>query len=122
MKKYLLVYSVIVLGLCLFSSCSSSDDVNDSNEKIFLGEVQAEDGIILLDESVGRWCIYCVKNGVIDSNIIYFPIQLENEFMEIGTHVKFSGGIYKPDFSKTLPAGTSYYLIDINYIEKTEDI
>ena len=42
--------------------------------------------------------------------------------MEIGTHVKFSGGIYKPDFSKTFPAGTSYYLIDINYIEKTEDI
>ena len=122
MKKNVLFFVCALLLLMTGVAGCSSDDENDSNEKIFLGEVQAEDGIILLDESVGRWCIYCVKNGVIDSIIIYFPIQLENEFMEIGTHVKFSGGIYKPDFSKTLPAGTSYYLIDINYIEKTEDI
>jgi hypothetical protein len=122
MKKIFFAFALMLmaLGMSFTVVSCSSDEGNET--RITIREVQSEVGVVFFDEGVGKWYIYCVQDGTVDSAIMYFPLQIEEDVKKIGTYVRFSGKVYKPDFPKTLPAGTSYYLIDINCIEIIESI
>jgi len=124
MKKKIFVFALMLMavGMSLTVVSCSSNEEDETSKLITIREVQSEVGVVYFDESVGKWYIYCVQDGTVDSAIMYFPLQIEEDVKNIGTYVRFSGKVYKPDFPKTLPAGTSYYLIDINCIEIVESI
>ena len=123
-KKKIFVFALMLMavGMSLTVVSCSSNEEDETSKLITIREVQSEVGVVYFDESVGKWYIYCVQDGTVDSAIMYFPLQIKEDVKNIGTYVRFSGKVYKPDFPKTLPAGTSYYLIDINCIEIVESI
>lgn len=121
MKKNFLISALLLMavGMSLtVVSCSSDDDENRIEDMVLIGNVQTETGTVFYNDNVGRWYIYCVKNGTFDDANMYFPLQLKADFKVIGTRVTFSGKIYEPDFPIAHPAGTNYYLIDLDSIVK----
>ena len=130
-------FYLLLLPLFTFTmvSCQNEEDENTPEEEVNtpekeegegrtiirlgdrLTEVTDVTGTIYYNAELGCWLISVHLAGSIDSEIIYFPVSLDEAFKVEGLKVDFSGTTY--ELEKSLLAqipqtgGAEYYVIDV---------
>ena len=84
-----------------------------------LGTIENATGTMFYDSSMNSWYIRQDLNteGNIDTEVIYYPIELSNEYKKKELKVTFSGTLYKPEFNIPLTGGLTYYVISLSMIK-----
>lgn len=116
--KFILWISTLSLLLSIGAGCEKNQSICKSCGDEILDSVTNVKGVIFFNSEIKRWYISASNMNGYDSVKIFFPCNLDHEYMENGKTVTFSGLTYRLMLNVTVPAGTTCSCINLTSINK----
>lgn len=115
-KKLFLIIPLLFLVMGM-GGCNDEDDKSLNCDCLTEKEIEIVDmtGVILFNEDLKSWCISVHTEGTYDEVGIYVPCNLEKSYKTKNRNIVFSGKASNLQIG-TIPAGASYFCLEISSI------